>query len=54
MDAMEKGHTYLRKVNKHWNKLLTLFSNDLNGRSKTRKMDLQRVPKSEKDGAIVT
>jgi hypothetical protein len=54
MDAMEKGHTYLRKANKHWNILLTSLSNDLNGRTKTRKMGLQCVLKSEKDGAIVT
>jgi hypothetical protein len=43
----------LRKANKYWNILLTLLSNHLNGRTKTKKVGLQGVPTKKEDAALV-
>jgi hypothetical protein len=53
MDVM-KGHTFLKHVSKYWTILLTSLLSHINGRTITRKTDLQGVLTSEKDGAIVT
>jgi hypothetical protein len=43
MDVMEKGHIYLQKVTRYWNIPFTSFSNHLNGRIRSRKMEPQGV-----------
>jgi predicted HTH domain antitoxin len=38
IDAMERGHTSLRKASRYWNIMLTLFLYHLNGRIEIKKV----------------
>jgi hypothetical protein len=54
MDVMERGQTFLRKINKFWQVPLTLLSNHLNGRTslRLRKVGLKGVLTNE-DNIVV-
>jgi hypothetical protein len=54
MDAMEIRHTSFRKATKYWNIPLTSLSNQLNGRTKSKKMGSQGVLIEHEDAIIVT
>jgi hypothetical protein len=54
MDAVEKGHTSLRKASMYWNIPFTSLSNHINGRTKSRKVGLQGMLIEVEDGAIVS
>jgi hypothetical protein len=43
IDAMERGHTFSRKVSRYWNIMLTLLLDHLNGRIGIKKVGPQGV-----------
>ncbi len=43
VDVVEQGHISLRKVDTYWNIPLTSLSDNLNGKTRTRKVGLQGV-----------
>jgi hypothetical protein len=50
---MEQKHVSLRKANMYWNILLTSLLDNLNGKTRTRKMGLQGVLTKEKDETLI-
>lgn len=54
MNAMERGHTSLRKASRYQNIPLTSFSYHLNGRTKSKKMGPKGVLTKQEDEAIAT
>jgi hypothetical protein len=54
MDVVERGNTYLRKVAKYWNILVTSLSNHLNGRTRCKKVGPQSMLTKHEDELIVT
>jgi len=49
MDGMERSKTSLRKENKFWHIPLLFFSNHLNGITRLKTIDPQRVLMDEED-----
>jgi hypothetical protein len=53
MDTLERGHISFRKVNKFWHISLTLLSNHLNGKTRSRKVSPIVVIMNKVDKVIV-
>jgi hypothetical protein len=41
MDVVERGHTFLKKVTKYWNIPLSSLLDDMNGRTRCKKLGTQ-------------